>query len=87
MSIRSNETLRSPNLPSKGQEEEEGLQEVPIITGLWVSTLLLPAVAEPRQGLLLDALQLREPQLVEDLVDASFGCYLERAEIGAELQG
>lgn len=68
-----------PNLPSK---EQGGLQEVPKVAGLRVSALLLPAVAEPRQGLVLHALQLGEAQLVEDLVDASFGCHLEKVEIG-----
>lgn len=46
--IWSNESLRPPAcLPVMEQEGEEGLQEVPDVTGLRVSALLLPAMAEP----------------------------------------
>lgn len=45
------------------------LQEVSGSRGLGAAALLLPPAAQSGEGLGLHALQLREAQLIEDLVD------------------
>lgn len=57
---------------------EPVLQVVPSSEGLRAVALLLPPAAQPREGLVLHALELGEAQLIEDLVDSGLRRHLER---------